>query len=88
MVTKTELTELITKLTVQATNLNRAYMKTLRFGTEPFCYKFRYKIAFLYLWVLSSYQMNDDGSVTGKMNYITTDEFNIIVQNVNQILQW
>lgn len=45
------------------------------------------KEALLYAYVFNMYQMNLDGSTTGKVNFITEDEFMNIVYKVQRICQ-
>jgi hypothetical protein len=84
----TELTTIKTNLAVVLARLQRDVTNYHRFGLpECPCDITMYKELMLYAWTLSFWQQYSDGTPVPNVNYITLEEFNIMINRVKFLIE-
>jgi hypothetical protein len=80
----TELTTLLGKLKSNFALLNNKVTKRIRLAIEPTsqCDD----VALLVWYALAHWEQNDNGSTDGKVNYLTQENFELLVTKSNKLL--
>ena len=84
-----ELNIIRTNLAVYFARLsNKVIGYPIRFGTEVCCKeKEMFLELLMYQWVLSTWQQYEDGTLVPDSNYITADEFNIMINRTKLLIE-